>query len=108
VDQYLRTFWRIVPDPEWCEYVRTPRLQFYLGQQSGFYQGDCDDAATFAAALVKAQGNPCYLIAIRGNGSEEFGHVWLNADGIDIDPVTPASALPISRESYAEEMVLWI
>lgn len=74
----------------------------------GRLAGDCDDAATLAAALLVSLQFPCSFIAIRLHGSDEFSHVWartVSSDGaafLDIDPIVPAYLMPI--QNYAEAM----
>lgn len=106
LDVYLRRHWRIVPDPEEYEFVRSPAVQFQLAQQNGFFIGDCDDAATLAACVMGALGWPCSLIAGREAGKFEFSHTWLRcfvgggrpwpAFVYDIDPIVPVEKMPVA------------
>lgn len=107
LEECIRALWRIVPDPDDCEYVRQPLRQFYVEFPSyKRFVGDCDDAATFAGALCKALGYDCEFIATRPAHSAEYTHVFLRVysggQAIDIDPVTPSEFLPL--RSHAEEM----
>lgn len=102
VDDFLRSYWRIVPDPDWVEFVSSPVRSLCLFYERGYLSGDCDDAATLAAALLAAGGWPCTLVAIRLHGYDEFSHVFARAPGLDIDPIVPPTALPITN--YAETL----
>jgi len=102
LDYFLRQVWEIVPDPPHAEYVRNP--SFIL--RCGIFQGDCDDAATFAASVLTALGYPVLLVAIRMASEPEFSHVFARVPSnppLDIDPIVPAEHLPIR---YGEAMVL--
>jgi len=108
VDEWLRYNWRVVPDPPDVEYIRTPHFQLRLAAENGFLIGDCDEAATLAAALLAALSWPCTLVAIRLHGDSEFSHVFTRTEYhsvyIDIDPIVPADQLPIERFEEAVEM----
>ena len=106
IDVFIRSVWRIVPDPEDCEFVREPELQIRQFLQTGFLEGDCDDAATLAGSMCYAIGMPCALVAIRTPENAEFSHVFLRTgNGLDIDPIVPADQLPIPVERIAEVMI---
>jgi transglutaminase-like putative cysteine protease len=102
VDEYLRRTWRVVPDPVEAEYIRAPVFQIQFLNEFGYLEGDCDDASTLAASLLAALSIPCEFRACRLHGDDEFSHVWCRSQGIDIDPIVPAEALPI--KNYAELM----
>lgn len=102
IDSFLRATWRIVPDPDYVEFISSPVRQLALYAERGYLSGDCDDAATLAASLLAAGGWPCVLVAIRLHGYTEFSHVFARTPEIDIDPIVPATALPITN--YAETM----
>jgi hypothetical protein len=102
IDSFLRGLWMVRPDPLDAEYIESPAYQFAQWQERGYFAGDCDDAATMAAALLHALGFPCSLIAYRPEGSSEFAHVNVHcpsgvafAEDLTIDPVTPLDRLPI-------------
>jgi hypothetical protein len=98
----------VVPDPEWSEWVRAPRLQLETFYRKGHYEGDCDDAATFAAAILAACQIPASFVAYRFGSNPEFEHVNVEAwPGIQIDPIVSAEQLPITPHSI-ETMVLEI
>lgn len=116
IENFLYQVWYVFPDPENMEYVRTPELQLRILSESNAFVGDCDDAATMAAALVLAAGGCGCLFAIRQPWRYEFSHVWfraaqsleaMNAGAfVDIDAVTPREYLPI--HNYAEEMLVCV
>lgn len=108
LENFLRQTWRFVPDPLFAEYIRAPGNQLAEFADKGYLQGDCDDAATLAAAVLAALNWPAEIMAIRLPGMPEFSHVFVRtvtAAGqvMDIDPIVPASQLPITN--VAETLV---
>jgi hypothetical protein len=59
---YLRAHVSFVPDPVGVELIRTPQAMLRTIQQRGFVAGDCDDLATFGAALLRAMGREPVLV----------------------------------------------
>ncbi len=106
VDGFLRDLWIIRPDPPGAEYVETPDLQIEMGEQYGRFYGDCDDAATLAAALLNANGVLCWFMAVRFRGDDNFSHVFLRTVERDIDPIAPLDVLP--HRNYIEKMELMV
>lgn len=113
IDRFIRSHWRIVPDPTDAEFVRSPDLQLQQLACTGYLEGDCDDSATLAAALLVELSIPAWFIAIRQPRETEFSHVFLRtftdhyADRIlDIDPIVSLSQIPLS--GYAEKMELQV
>lgn len=104
VDAFIRRFWIVKPDPLGIEYVVSPDLQLCFFDKVGFLAGDCDDAATLAAALLVAFGVPCWFVAIRMAGDRDFSHVFCRTEARDIDPIVPLSILP--HVVYAEKIDL--
>lgn len=102
VSEFLNSHWRIVPDPETVEYIRTPRRQLRDAIKLGVFEGDCDDASTLAASILAARGIPSELVAIRLPGDKEFSHVFLRSFGLPIDPITGGLLI----QDHAEEMIL--
>jgi hypothetical protein len=109
LDAYLREHWHYKPDPVEFEFVMGPRYQLELASGRGYFEGDCDDAATLAGAVLLALHWPARLTAYRMMGNPEFEHVnvrtvdYSGRDGIfDIDPTVPADRLPIR---HAEEIL---
>lgn len=99
IEQFFRLAWIIVPDPDEYEYVRAPKLQAESFFDTGYLVGDCDDAATLSACLLKALEWSATLIAIRRPEESEFSHVFTRAFEndyiIDIDPIVPLHQMPI-------------
>jgi hypothetical protein len=114
IERFIRENWRIVPDPETAEYIRTPTRQLRDYFEDGHFSGDCDDAATLAASLLLALGISSIMIAIRMPYEMDFSHVFLRVPFtgshrgayIDIDPIVPESQLPI--EGYAETIEVYV
>lgn len=100
LDVWLRSVWEIVPDPEDAEFVRAPVFTLRCG-----LQGDCDDAATLVASILRAMHWPSLLVAVRMPVDKDFSHVFTRVPGIDldIDPIVPMEHMPIR---YAEAMVM--
>lgn len=100
--------WEVVPDPEEYEFVRAPKLQAEQYFDSGYLQGDCDDASTLASSLLCVVGWPHRITAIRRPGQEDFSHVFTSAYDsgylIDIDPIVPAYRMPIPQSEIVERM----
>jgi len=112
VNDFLRAAWRIVPDPDFVELISSPVRQLALFAERGFLSGDCDDAATLAASVLAAGGWPCTLVAIRLHGYTEFSHVFARfqsqqTDPLDIDPIVPTTALPITNYEETLEVTVW-
>lgn len=108
VNTFIRSRWQIVPDPPDAEFVRSPDFQLQSLACTGHLEGDCDDSATLAGALLYTLGIPSWLIAIRMPMDTDFSHVFLRTfdefGAIDIDPIVHVSQLPIT--GYAEKMEL--
>lgn len=107
VDAWMRDHWRVVPDPDEYEFIRSPQYQLALFMENGFLSGDCDDSATLAASLFLANGWPCQLVAIRMHHDYEFSHVWARCvlgEGsfFDVDPIVPLYQMPVT--GFAESM----
>lgn len=106
VDSFMRSVWRIVPDPDDAEFVRTPQLQI----SQGLFAGDCDDAATLACSLLASLQIPCSFVAIRMTTETAFSHVFARGYDrfprvpVDIDPIVPASEIPI--QGVAEQIIV--
>jgi transglutaminase-like putative cysteine protease len=111
VDLFLRQYWRVVPDPPEAEYVQSPSYQLRVFSSVGILSGDCDDAATLAAALVAVQGYPCWFVAFRMPNESEFSHVFLrcNPGGyfVDIDPIVSPDVIPITGMAETMQVNVW-
>lgn len=108
LDNWMRAEWIPMPDPEDLELIRLPEYRLLDGD----YRGDCDDAATFAAAVLLTVPSLRHFwrlgfVAIRMPAELEFSHVWLqcasntyNSGGrrpfaIDIDPIVSLEQMPV-------------
>jgi len=109
VERWLRFAWIVKPDPIEVEWIKRPEFRAIEGD----FAGDCDDAATMAAALLLADpasiaGWELKLRAIRMPADYEFSHVWLSVERgrfrVDIDPIVQLADLPV--RGYAEELTL--
>jgi transglutaminase-like putative cysteine protease len=74
VDSVLRDVYRYRDEEE--EIVRTPEFMLHDLETEGFLEGDCDDIATFTAALTKAMNYPTRLTGIMTNSTAEYDHVF--------------------------------
>jgi hypothetical protein len=118
IEEFIRSRWVIVPDPYHAEFVRAPELQLRGLMKTGRLEGDCDDAAVFAAALLHSIGWPAVLIAIRKSNDENYSHVFTRtvfapgvdfsepAFHVDIDPIVDKSLLPLSGSLYFMELTV--
>jgi hypothetical protein len=102
IDGWIRACWQFEPDPPQYEFIRTPALQLQEAEKhNGILKGDCDDSAVLVACLLAALQWPCHLIAIRVIPDPDFSHVFVRTPSaviqgsIDIDPIVPASMLPL-------------
>ena len=77
VDSYIRPVYVYRDENE--EIVRTPEFMFHDLSTQGFLEGDCDDIATFTAALTKAMNVPTRLTGIMSHDAEEYDHVFSEA-----------------------------
>lgn len=72
IHRYVRDSIRYIKDIRGVETVQTPLKTIEIGQ------GDCDDKATLAAALMESIGHPTRLVAI-GFRPGKFAHVYVEA-----------------------------
>jgi transglutaminase-like putative cysteine protease len=88
VRQWMRHRVRFLPDPAvpGTELIRTPDYLLEEIDRFGFARGDCDDAATLAAALLLSAGVTGRFVAVGWGG--EFAHVYAEA-------ATPAGFLEL-------------
>lgn len=95
-----------VPDPLGVELLETPATHLAHIKKDGKVQGDCDDAATLAAALGEAVGLRATLHALAYvSKSAPYQHVVAflhppHAPAMDMDITHPKGAphAPVSRE----------
>lgn len=109
-DNFLRSCWLVVPDPDSCEYVRAPRYQAEFFYSEGRLEGDCDDAATLTASVLYCLGWPAMVRAIRMPAESDFSHVFCCSvqDGllIEIDPIVPVEHMPITGVAEVMSMLV--
>lgn len=98
LDESMRQRWVYVPDGQ-HELIRTPGRMAADLEESGNFQGDCDDAAVWAAAALltnEENVSKILLVAVRPAGEMRFTHVFvevLTAGGwLRIDPTAPTDA----------------
>lgn len=103
IDGWIRACWEFEEDPPDVEFIRTPSFQLQAAASNkGILRGDCDDASVLAASLLAALSWPARLVAIRVRPDPEFSHVFVRTPAyggnyeIDIDPIVPASMLPLT------------
>ena len=102
LERWMRDYWAVVDDPPDAEYILSPAFMI----RCGFFAGDCDDAATFAASILSAMRIRCQFVAVRVGLDSDFSHVWCRVPGLkvlDIDPIVPPERMPIP---YTEAMVM--
>ena len=88
LDSWIRQHFRYRDEIE--EIVREPAAMLEDLQLLGYVEGDCDDVATFTAAVLRAYGYPAKLVAIRYNAADpEFRHVFVESDGVRLDATVP-------------------
>lgn len=74
--KWMQQHFQFVKDPDGREDQRDPRFMLNKIQANGKYFGDCDDAATLAAALAKAIGMPATFMAVAFAPGDAFRHVY--------------------------------
>lgn len=74
LDNFVRGHFRY--RGENVEVIRTPEFMLNDLMTTGKFEGDCDDAATFIAAIAKTLGMMCRFVAIRYRG-DSFEHVFV-------------------------------
>lgn len=79
---WLAARWQFVPDPADVETVMTPPEQLARYRQDGVLRGDCDDAATLAAAFVKALGMRARFVVLGFfSPRDPYRHVYAEVQG---------------------------
>lgn len=84
IEDFLREY--MAYTPEHVETVLAPDDALGMIHVTGIFAGDCDDAATFAAAVAYAIGVQSKFIAIRLPGQSSFSHVYTNIEDVIVDP----------------------
>jgi len=100
IEEWVRA--RFVYQPELVEIVRAPQFMMREILDEGWFSGDCDDAATFIASILKSYGFPATLRAIRYSHPEEFEHVFVVSSSFVFDPTVPYGTEYEQLESMTE------
>lgn len=79
VFRWVKDHFHYVHDPHGLEYVKSPEVSDQEIAQHGFFMGDCDDAAAYLAALLKAIGYPVRLIVVSPTSSpfDDYQHIFV-------------------------------
>jgi hypothetical protein len=105
-DAWFRQNYRYRPENE--EIVRTPARMVADFNTLGYFEGDCDDAATFYAAVIRAMGFPVRFVAIRYDPTPDFKHVFIEYknlfDWIRLDPTVAPGTQHIEVERMVENV----
>lgn len=90
---WVRDHFIYTPDPLDLELLTDPTVHAQAVLSKGVTFGDCDDAATFGAALGRAAGMPAKLVAVTYKAGRPLSHVYAalrTPDGWAIlDPTLP-------------------
>lgn len=89
IDPWVRNHFRYAQEP--YEIILHPNLVLETIRNQGYLVGDCDDVATFEAAIFKTYGYPVRFVAIRTfihdpNFQHVFIEVNINGNWIVFDP----------------------
>ncbi len=84
IRSWIAARFRFVKDPRGIELLETPLYLLQRIAVQGYVQGDCDDAATLAAALCTSIGIPAKFVAVDLVGTPQgFDHVFTVAYPVD-------------------------
>lgn len=105
IDRWIRGHFRYRGERE--EVLRTPRFMFDQIQETGYFEGDCDDCAIMTAAVLRILGYRVRFVAIRYD-STEFQHVFVEAYSPDQGRwvVLDATVNPGTQYRELERMVV--
>lgn len=103
IDARIRQQFRYRSENE--EVIRTPEWMVGDLETLGYLEGDCDDIATFYAAVLKAFGFRVRLVAIRYDETPEFKHVFVEVLNVGWERVDPTVA-PGTVHHETERMIL--
>lgn len=76
IREWLDARFRFTRDPLGTELLLTPTYLLGRIADQGFVQGDCDDAATMAAALGTSLGMPARFMAVAFGEDQPYSHVF--------------------------------
>lgn len=76
---YVQNHFHYVNDPYDIEYFKTPETIDEEIDRTGFFLGDCDDASTYLAALLKSAGYAPAFVTITplDSSSFDYAHVFV-------------------------------
>lgn len=76
---YVQSHFHYMNDPYDIELIKSPEVSDNEITQTGFFLGDCDDASTYLAALLKSVGYAPYFTVAAPSDSSGFdlGHVYV-------------------------------
>lgn len=84
-------------DAEEVEVINTPLHDVQEIEETGNFKGDCDDVATFVAAIFKTLGFQTRFVAIRTRQDQNFSHVFVETLAANkwliIDPTVPPGTI---------------
>lgn len=105
INAFIRSHFRYRGEIE--EVVRTPQMMIETLAGSGFFDGDCDDVSTLAAAILRVYGYPAQFVAIRYDSTDpEFKHVFVETVGDRvIDPTVPEETIYKEIERMVVDVV---
>lgn len=92
VFEWMLKHFRYVRDPRGLEFVKSPEYAMDEINRTGQFQGDCDDASAFLAALMTSIGYQVKLVVIAVQGQDDnYRHIY------------PMVYLPRKKEWFALE-----
>lgn len=76
---FVQGHFHYINDPYDIELIKSPEVSDAEIDRTGFFMGDCDDASTYLAALLKSVGYQPYfaLAAPTDTGSFDLSHVYV-------------------------------
>lgn len=97
--EWLAQRFQFFPDPHGMELLRTPDFLLTTIIQEGIARGDCDDAATLAAALALAAGLRTRFVLVSFGATLPYSHVFsevfTDCQGwVELDITRPAQVAP--------------
>lgn len=104
--RYLLERVRFDPDPP-GELIRSPAQMLADIQARGWAQGDCDDLATYGAALTLAHGLPTWYHLVGWDPDGPMSHVWTVArlpsgELVELDTLRDVQGLPLAAPARWE------
>ncbi len=76
---FVQDHFHYINDPYDIELVKAPDLADAEVEKTGFFMGDCDDASTYLAALLKSVGYSPYFAVAAPTDTDSFdlSHVYV-------------------------------